>query len=529
MFAGEVTRSHMVAPEPPALLRLQMPASLKRGRSILSQAGVWHDWDEEYEERGSGWWELFVDLLLVAACANVADQFKEDTSLTGLVVFALQLAQFESGWLHYTLFSSRYHDESLFHSFLLFIYLLGTAVAVVHAKGLEPDDVVGFNVGQVILRLALTAMQLSVAYASSRARQISLMDGFFSFLHAATFAVAATFSDDGGAVVACWLVAIFLEVVVWAQTSRLLGIKGVPLNIDHMADRTGCFTMVILGESVVSTAINYSNLASPDRTEAYYAAMVLGFLLTFTLALSTFHIQPVRELHAYRRSRCHGICLGYTNRIMWVALLAMGVGIKHVMRAVTGTEEAEQAAASPAAATTVAAGRGHEPRSIVERLDARFVWLLMGSLSVAFFSLLVVRALHYWGREPLPIDNAFTRRLKRVWWVLVLLWGFLPLACALVLTAATSEASQPDPQAASCATGGCSADPVATLGAAAACATLMVIVETLIVQNLQSNVHPAKGDDSCKVQRQQADPTPAAEPLLEIASPAASLNAEASS
>jgi low temperature requirement protein LtrA len=438
-----------------------MPASFGRGRSIVSQAGVWHEWDEEYEERGSGWWELFVDLLLVAACANVADQFKDDSTWTGLAVFVLQLTQFDSGWLHYTLFSSRYHDDSLFHSFLLFVYLLGTAVAVVHAKGLEPDDVVGFNVGQAVLRLALAVMHLSVAFASDRARGIALVDALFTLLHAGIFCIAAAVASDGNAVLACWVACIFLEVVVWAQTTRLLGVKGVPLNIDHMADRSGCFTMVVLGESVVSTAINYSSLASPERTVGYYAAMVLGFLLTFTLALSAFHMQPPREIHAYRRSRCHGIALGSTNRIMWIALLAMGVGIKQVMRAVTGSDDESMQA-------------DQEPST--DLLQARFAWLLMISLSLAFFCLAVIRSLHFWGRQPAPTDKPWVYGVKMVWWVMAFAWGVLPLAAALALTSVTSGPG--------CDTGMCNPHPVAALGAASACTTLMVIVETLLVQCL---------------------------------------------
>lgn len=406
---------------------------------------------------------------MVAACANVADQFKEDCSWVGLAVFVLQLAQFESGWLHYTLFSSRYHDHSLFHSLLLFVYLLGTAVAVVHAKGLKQDDVVGFNVGQAVVRVALAAMQGSVAVAAPRARPMALLDGLFCLIQACIFMAAVAVAADGTAVMCCWFAAILVEMVVWTQASRLLGNLGVPLNIDHMADRSGCFTMVVLGESVVSTAINYSSLASPDRSFAYYAAVVLGFLLTFALALSTFHIQPAREQNAYRRSRCHGISLRFANRLMWVSMLAMGVGIKHVMRAVTGSEEG---AASD------------EEASVVQKLQARFVWLLMISLGVAFFSLFLVRALHYWGRQPSAMDSVWVYRLKMVWWVIVLSWGLLPIACGFALTSGSSSGASD-----ACTPGQCSADPVTVLGSAAGCAAMMVVVETLVVQGLPASQH----------------------------------------
>jgi hypothetical protein len=110
----------------------------------------------------------------------------------------------------------------------------------------------------------------------------------------------------------------------------------------------------------------------------------------------------------------------------------------------------------------------------------------MISLGISFFSLFVVRALHYYGRHPAPTDEPRIFRLKMVWWGTVFLWGLVPLACGLVLTASNS--------ALDCETGDCGANPVAALGAAAACSVAIVLIETVVVQCLPAPVHVAQDD-----------------------------------
>lgn len=61
-------------------------------RTICSQVRPAQEYGEEYEERGSGWWDLINDLLMVGACAAVADTFRDATTWAGLGVFALQFS-----------------------------------------------------------------------------------------------------------------------------------------------------------------------------------------------------------------------------------------------------------------------------------------------------------------------------------------------------------------------------------------------------------------------------------------------------
>ena len=52
-----------------------------RGRRLFGAPVLLQDWDSEAEEGAAQYWELFLDLLLVAAASSLTDDFKENLSL----------------------------------------------------------------------------------------------------------------------------------------------------------------------------------------------------------------------------------------------------------------------------------------------------------------------------------------------------------------------------------------------------------------------------------------------------------------
>jgi low temperature requirement protein LtrA len=93
-------------------------------RSLVSVPKVLNEWGTESEERGSGYWELFLDLVLVAGVSNVADSLKENMSANGLLVFILFFVLYYTSWSAYMHFTTRFGDDSLAHSVKLFVFIL---------------------------------------------------------------------------------------------------------------------------------------------------------------------------------------------------------------------------------------------------------------------------------------------------------------------------------------------------------------------------------------------------------------------
>jgi len=73
------------------------------GRKLIGAPILLQDWDSVAEEGAAQYWELFLDLLLVAAASSIADQFKETLSDEGsfwefIVFFSVAM----NAWLLYT-------------------------------------------------------------------------------------------------------------------------------------------------------------------------------------------------------------------------------------------------------------------------------------------------------------------------------------------------------------------------------------------------------------------------------------------
>lgn len=70
------------------------------GRKLFGAPILLQDWDQENEKGdATQYWELFLDLLLVAAASALADQFKNDQDFFGFVVYFLILI---NSWNLYT-------------------------------------------------------------------------------------------------------------------------------------------------------------------------------------------------------------------------------------------------------------------------------------------------------------------------------------------------------------------------------------------------------------------------------------------
>ena len=59
------------------------------GRKLVGAPILLQDWDSEAEEGAAKYWELFLDLLMVAAASAVADGLKEDPTLSGVRDFLI--------------------------------------------------------------------------------------------------------------------------------------------------------------------------------------------------------------------------------------------------------------------------------------------------------------------------------------------------------------------------------------------------------------------------------------------------------
>lgn len=366
------------------------------GAPVLSQ-----DWDTESEETGAAYWELFLDLLLVAAATATADGFKEQLNLAGVAEFCAVYYIFVNGWLLYTHhITTRFSDGTLLHSFNLFVFLLGFAYSVVNA-GFE--TAASFSRGAILQRFAILVMLANIYSFLPRARDFCIVFGVHILIAIAVLMLPALWPDMAPI---CWWIVVVMESTIELTSPYFLsGSALIPVNIEHTKERLGSIVLIMLGETVVSATILYRELRDKtgnENEQQFNLVLGLAFLLVFMFTLLYFHMQPSPQDHALRRSRLHGGLLLFVTRILGLSLLAVGVSVKLVVISVAN----------------------HDTLPV---FASRLLGLSVGSaLATMFFT----RILHYGGRMPRSLDPPRVKMIMWCWWATLFGTVMIPFATA---------------------------------------------------------------------------------------------------
>jgi len=377
------------------------------GRRLFSAPTLWQDWGDDPQHGDAKYWELFTDLLLVAAASSIADTLRNDLSISGVIEFASIYMVICGGWLMYThQYTSRFNDASLTHSLLLFIFLIGMAITIVNASY---EHIRYFCIGLIIQRAAYLIM-LRVLYMELHVRCGPMVIAVAWYILAQ---VAVYISMVAYPSIATWmmpalaLLEVFGEwifVVVEIPRSSI-----VPINIEHSKDRLGVLCLVMIGETIISITIEYrehmeEGVLSEQVEESYYALLALACLLVFMFTLLYFNMQPPPALHAFRRSTTLGWAVLALHKLMGLALLAVGVAIKVAVSTVVENEQ-------------------------LTPFASKLLGVAVGS---SLLNLFVMRLCHFHGR---PKFNAckMARLLIRVWMASFVVFSILPLCFMFML------------------------------------------------------------------------------------------------
>eukprot|EP00039_Didymoeca_costata_P003289 m.66625 g.66625 ORF g.66625 m.66625 type:complete len:456 (+) comp11821_c1_seq1:215-1582(+) len=389
-------------------------------RTLPPRPQLFTSWEEEADEHGVSWWELFVDLLLVLACSVLSDHLNDNLDGGGIFHFLVYFSIFLGGSHNYSYFNTRFTDLSLVHNLFLFMMMLGMAGMCINATGLE--YIRAFSVCAAIQRMSQVFMELPIIFHIPKARRVVSVDITMMTISAAFCGAAGIVKDHDKSLALLASAAVFENFLIYGV--YLSGIVQrnhmIPIHIDHSNERQGCVTMVVLGESIVSTILNYHERkrdpkARRDTDSDYLIAMGLSLLLLFGLGLLYYGVSPPRQLHAYRRSRPHGISFQILHLFLFWALLGMGTALKALMTAVFEDKH----------------------------MDYTHAVLMFGSLTVIVATLIALRTLHYWGRTPLPTDTTTQKAIMLTWWATAFFQVLFTLSITIVAATIWKDAMTP--------------------------------------------------------------------------------------
>ena len=246
------------------------------------------------------WLELFFDLIFVAAVAQVASALAADYSAAGVLRLAFMLLLIWWAWLGHTMFATRFDSDDVLQRVLTLVQIFAAAAMAANAKSsFDSRDSAGFGAAYAVLRIVLVIQYL-------RARRLPETREFTT-AHAAGFGIAAALWGAAAFVPAparfwMWAVALLVDLATpWFAVHHT---HKFPPDAEHLPERFGLFTIILLGESVASVMRGMESQEGWPVSAATSA--ILGMGICFALWWWYFDIArgaAERHIRSQRRPR----------------------------------------------------------------------------------------------------------------------------------------------------------------------------------------------------------------------------------
>jgi low temperature requirement protein LtrA len=289
--------------------------------------------DPDESHRVSTPLELFFDLTFVVAVAQASGTLHrllvDGHAGDALVAFPMVFFAIWWAWMNFTWFSSAYDPDDAAYRVTVFVQMAGVLVFAAGVprflEDLDPGVVVA---GYVIMRIGAVAQWLRAAaqHPAGRRSALRYATGIAACQVGWLVLLAA---PDSWWVPGFFVLAVAeLAVPVWAERAEPTG-----WHPRHIGERYGLFTILVLGESVLSaTAAMQAALDAGGPFPDLVTTAIGGFLIVAAMWWIYFD-QPVERLLARARAAFSDLdekqsfIWGYGHYFVFASAAAVGVGL----------------------------------------------------------------------------------------------------------------------------------------------------------------------------------------------------------
>lgn len=309
--------------------------------------------ENEGEHRHATWLELFYDLVFVVAVSQVAHNLHDDVSWAGFGGFVFLFMPIWWMWIGATFYANRFDSDDIGHRLLTGVQMLAIASLAVNVHHALGESSAGFALSYVVGRIVLVVEYLRVAKHIPLARKLATY-------YATGFAIAASF----------WILSEFVPIpvrfVLWAlglaidfatPLSAKNIVTGLLPHTEHLPERFGLFTMIVLGEAIIAVVDGVSQQKWDIQSAI---AAIFGFAIAFSLWWIYFENIDGSALSIAEEKRTfftYQLWL-FGHLPLVIGLAATGVAVEHVIS-----------------------------HKATEALPDNYRWLICGSVALCLFSL----------------------------------------------------------------------------------------------------------------------------------------------
>lgn len=274
----------------------------------------------EHAEKKVTWLELFYDLIFVASFIQLGNGLGHNVSVGAYLGFCAVFVPLWMAWTGFTYFSNRYTINDFTHRLIVFGQMFSVGAMAVTAP-----DVLKNNPQKFALAYAFAQTMVALLYW--RAHRTQKIGRGYSRYWGSVFGFGALLWTVAAFVppplcYGLWAVGMgMLLASPFSKQSRLLA-QRYPQDNEHLSERYGLLTLIVLGESFVKV------LAGLDDGNFGWSAIGQASLaLLITCCLWWIYFDDVAGSKLKKEHLAPMIWL-YAHIPLQIGLIAVGVGIK---------------------------------------------------------------------------------------------------------------------------------------------------------------------------------------------------------
>lgn len=230
-------------------------------------------------------------------------------------------------WLGHTMYSTRFDADDVVQRLLTLLQIFAAAAMAANAKSaFDSRDSAGFAAAYAVLRLVLVVQYLRARRLRETRRLTTLFAVGFG---AAAFlwAVATIFP----APVRFWLWAAALLIDLGTPWLAVQHTHKYPPDAEHLPERFGLFTIILLGESVASVmhGMESQDMWSPSAAISAFTGLSLAFgywwwYFDGARGAAKRHVTSNRKTLLFQ-------IWSYAHLPLYLSVAVVGVGVEHVV------------------------------------------------------------------------------------------------------------------------------------------------------------------------------------------------------
>ena len=277
------------------------------------------------DDRHPTWLELFFDLVFAASISVVTHILAETDnghiSTQQLLLIPIEFVPVWWIWATHTLYSNRFDTDGKEHRIpTLTIMFLMVTMSTFLGDGLL-RNFPSFIAFYVVIRIILAGMYLAAMNRLDGSKTYAYAMGLAVFFGAIFTATSLLFNDPIREII--FISGILLE--MGASVLISLRVKAVSVHGDHLVERIGLLSLILLGESVISLV---AGLRGIEWTHLSIMGAVTGFLMIGAIWWTYF---DSIELPGRERPIQHGLVLIYSHVLFCMGLAILANVIRHTI------------------------------------------------------------------------------------------------------------------------------------------------------------------------------------------------------